>query len=140
MFIAPFSSGRFLLSIGVAISQAVSAVFQYLLRALTHPGAGEATCSGSSRHPSTVSKARFYTVYRWSSSSGILPLRVYPFSCAVVRLRRMMFPKGWRANEFSVLTTSHLCRMLRKLLQHKIGESANMLFSRDIDTTVCKCF
>jgi hypothetical protein len=53
--------------------------------------ADEATGSGSSRHPSTVSKARFYTVYRWSSFSGMVPLRVYSFSCAVVRLRRMMF-------------------------------------------------
>src|SRR5712691_9897686 len=74
-----------------APSQAVSACVQYLLRALTPSGADEAPCSGSSRHPSTVSKARFSTVYRWSSFSGTLPLRVYPFSCAVVRLRRMMF-------------------------------------------------
>ena len=59
--------------------QVVSAFVQYLLRALTHAGAGEATWSGSSRHPSTVSNTRFYIVYRWSSSSEILPLRVYLF-------------------------------------------------------------
>ncbi len=42
-------------------------------------------------------KDTFFTVYRWSSSSGRVPLRVYPFSCAVVRLQRMMFQKCVRS-------------------------------------------
>jgi hypothetical protein len=36
-------------------------------------------------------KGTFCTVLRVSFSSRILPLRVYPFSCAVVRLQRMVF-------------------------------------------------
>src|SRR6266705_1977608 len=60
---------------------------QYLLRALTTAGAGEATRSGSSRHRSTVSntRSRAYTAGRLLSRR--LLLRFYSFSCGVVRLR-----------------------------------------------------
>jgi hypothetical protein len=64
---------------------------QYLLRALTTAGAGEATRSGSPRHLSTVSHALSYAYTAGRLLSRWLLPQFYPFSCGVVRLRRMTF-------------------------------------------------
>src|SRR6266568_6293199 len=68
MFTSPFCSESCFFPFCAATSQAVSVLFQCLLRALASSGGGSATWSGSCRHLSTVSKTRCDTVYCWSSS------------------------------------------------------------------------
>ena len=81
MLIAPFLD-CFLLFIGVAISQAVSAVVQYLL----HLHTLEQMRQYAVVRPDTQVQFQRHVFTPYIAVSEILPLRVCPFSCAVVHL------------------------------------------------------